>query len=105
MARDRIFAEVLQELLDAKRSGSFFINVKESSEDLIRLYIKNGELDAITYGFAKGEDVMDIIEYYTLQNATYFNGLAAPSDVLSMKLPMKKFIGAMRKANKTIRVA
>ncbi len=104
MARERYFSDVLQELFDAKKSGSFFINVKESSEDLIRVYIKGGEIYNITYGSAIGQDAMDIVEYYTLQNATFFEGLAAPAGVSPLKLPMKKFIDMMRKANKKVRV-
>lgn len=104
MPRDRFFAEVLEELQAAKKTGAYFINVKESSEDLIRIYIKTGELYALTYGSAVGQDAMDIIEYYSLQNATFFDGLAAPAGIVPLKVPMKKFIEMMRKAHKKVRV-
>ncbi len=104
MAKERYFADVLQELYDVKKSGSLFVGVLESSEDLIRIYIKNGEIYHFTYGSAIGQDCMDIIEYYTLRNATFFEGLAAPAGIVPSKFPTKKFIDMMRKAYKKVRV-
>lgn len=104
MAKVRSFADVLKELHDAKKSGSLFVNVVESSEDLIRIYIKNGEIFYMTYGSAIGQDCMDIIEYYTLGNATFFEGLAAPAGIVPSKFPTEKFIAIMRSADKTVRV-
>ena len=104
MATERFFGDVLQELYNDKKSGSLFVNVVQSSEDLIRIYIKGGEIYYLTYGSAIGQDAMDIIEYYTLQNATFFEGLAAPAGIVPSKFPMKKFIDMMRKAHKKVRV-
>ena len=105
MAQERNFADVLQELYDGKKSGSLFITILQSSEDLFRIYMKNGEIYHLTYGSAIGQDAMDILEYYTLRNATYLEGLGAPAGTVPSKFATKKFIDAMRKAKKTVRVA
>jgi hypothetical protein len=105
MAQERNFADVLQELYDAKKSGSLFITVLQSSEDLIRIYLKNGEIYHLTYGSAIGQDALDIIEYYTLRNVTFLEGLEAPAGAVPSKFATKKFIDSMRKAYRKVRVA
>jgi hypothetical protein len=105
MAQDRNFADVLQELYDARKSGSLFITVLQSSEDLVRIYLKNGEIYHLTYGSAIGQDALDIIEYYTLRNLTFLEGLEAPAGTVPAKFAIKKFIDTMRKADKRVRVA
>jgi intein-encoded DNA endonuclease-like protein len=104
MAKEQYLADLTQELYDAKKSGALFINVKESSEDLVRIYFKNGEIYYVSYGSAIGQDAIDIIEYYTLGNATYFDGIAAPTGTVPSKFSTVKFIAAMKKAYKTVRV-
>ncbi len=104
MAQERYLADVLQELRDAKKTGALFINVQESSEDLMRMYLKNGDLYYLTYGSAIGDDVMEIIEFYTLRNATFFDGVAAPAGSVPVNFPMKKFIATLRNAFKKVRV-
>ena len=105
MAQDRNFADVLQELYDAKKSGSLFVTVLQSSEDLVRIYLRNGEIYHLTYGSAIGQDALDIIEYYTLRNLTFLEGLEAPAGTVPAKFATRKSIDTMRKANKPVRVA
>ena len=106
MAQDRFFGDLLQELYDARKSGSLFITVLQSSEDLVRIYIKNGEIYHLTYGSAIGQDALDIIEYYTLRNVTFLEGLEAPAGTVPAKFATKKFIDMMKKtSNKKVRVA
>ncbi len=104
MAKLRLFSDVLQEIRSAKQSGSLFVNVKESSEDLIRIYFKKGEIYHCTYGSAVGQDCLDIIEYYTWQNATYFDGLLAPPGSAESKFQTDKFISMMKNTNKTVKL-
>ena len=104
MAKERFFADLMQEINDAKKSGSLFINVLQSSEDLIRIYFKKGEIYYLSYGSAIGQDAMEIIEYYTLQNATFFEGLAAPEGTTASKFPTQKFIAMLEKTMKKVRV-
>lgn len=104
MAKERYFSDVLQEIYDGKKSGALFVDIFESSEDLMRFYFKNGEIYYLTYGSAVGQDCMDIIEFYTLRNATYFEGILAPAGSVQMKFSTKKFIEAMKKNYKKVRV-
>ena len=104
MARQRFFSDVMQELRDAKNSGALFLGVKESSEDLIRIYFKNGEIYYLSYGSAIGQDCMDIIEYYIWQNATFFDGVAAPAGTVASKFRTEKFIAMIKDTHKKVRV-
>ncbi len=103
MAKERFFAEVMQELVDTKKTGALLINVVETSEDLLRIYFRNGEIYYISYGSASGTDCIDIIEYYTLRNATFFNELTMQG-VEALKFPTKKFISMMRDKQMKVRV-
>lgn len=105
MARDRFFSDVMQELRDGKKSGALFVGVRESSEDLIRIFFKNGEIYYLSYGSAIGQDCIDIIEFYTWQNATFFDGLTAPADTVASKFPTDKFIAMMKTTHKKVRIA
>ncbi|MDH4162873.1 MAG: DUF4388 domain-containing protein [Nitrospirota bacterium] len=104
MPRDRAVADVLQEVLDARKTGAYFITTKESSEDLFKIYTRDGEIRAVTYGSAQGQEALEILEFYTLANGTFFEGFDVPPGVAPIKFPMKKFIAMMRNARKMIRV-
>lgn len=105
MARIIGFADLLKEFHDGRKTGQLFVLVLQSSEDLFRIYLKDGEIYYVSYGSAIGQDALDVIEYYTLDNATFLEGSAAPAGTSAMKLQMEKFISLMRKAHKTVRVA
>jgi hypothetical protein len=104
MARIRGFADVLRELHETKKSGQLFVLVAQSSEDLIRIYLKNGEIYYVSYGSAIGQDALDIIEYYTFDNATFLEGSAPSAGVGALNLKTEKFISLMEKADKKVRV-
>ena len=104
MAKDRLLSDVLKELYDAKKTGQLFVMVMQSSEDLIRIYLKNGEIYYFSYGSAIGQDAMDIVEYYTFGNATFLEGSTAPAGTVASKFATPKFIEMMRKADKKVRV-
>lgn len=104
MAKIRSFAAVLKEFHEAKKSGQLFVLVVESSEDLFRIYLKSGEIYYVSYGSAIGQDALDIIEYYTLDNATFLEGSVAPAGAAAIKVQTQKFISLMDKADKKVRV-
>jgi hypothetical protein len=104
MARDKSLADVLRDLYQAKKTGQLFVMVMESSEDLIRIYLRNGEIYYFSYGSAIGQDAMDIVEYYRFGNATFLEGSGAPAGTKAEKFNTRKFIEMMDKAGKTVRV-
>ena len=105
MAEEKLFADVIQGIYEAKKNGALYVSMMESSEDLFRIYFKNGEIYHIQYGSASGNDCLDIIEYYTLHSATFFEGIRAPERAPSMNLPPTKIIVALlRKINKKVKV-
>lgn len=104
MARIVSFSDLLKELHEGRKSGQLFVLVVESSEDLFRIYLKDGEIYYVSYGSAIGQDALEIVEYYNLDNATFLQGSAAPAGTAAMKVETRKFISLMEKADKKVRV-
>jgi hypothetical protein len=86
MADERMLGEVMRDLYDKKKSGALYVSVVATSEDLIRIYFENGEIYHLRYGTALGNDVLDILEYYDLYSATFFDGIKAP-DAVAKDIP------------------
>jgi hypothetical protein len=105
MAEEKLFADVIQGIYEAKKNGALYVSTVEASEDLFRVYFKNGEIYHIQYGSASGNDCLDIVEYYTLHSATFFEGIRAPERTPSMNLPPTKIIIALlRRLDKKVKV-
>jgi hypothetical protein len=104
MAQDRNFGEVLRELHDGHRTGALYVTIKEASEDLFRIYFEKGEIVFIRYGSAEGRDCIDVIEYYTLAGASWFEGVASPDAKRSADLPATgDTVSRMTALNKPVR--
>jgi hypothetical protein len=59
------------------------------------MFFKNGNICHVRYGSAVGKDCLDILEYYTLAGATFFDGINAPA--LTSDLPnTEQIISMMR---------
>ena len=105
MAEEKLFADLIQGIYEEKKSGALYVSTVETSEDLFRIYFKNGEIYHMRYGSASGSDCLDIVEYYTLHSATFFEGIRAPERVPSMNLPPTKIIIAVLKGyGKTVKI-
>ncbi len=94
MARERLVADLLQELQLARKDGAVYITVKEQSEDMARFYFRNGELYHLRYGSAVGRDCLDILQYYVLKSALFFEGIVS-LDVPAANLPSTRDIIAL----------
>jgi hypothetical protein len=68
MAEEKMFADVIQGIYEEKKSGALYVSTVETSEDLFRIYFKNGEIYYMRYGSASGSECLDIIEYYGLNS-------------------------------------
>lgn len=104
MAQDRTFSEIVRELHQARRNGALYVTITETSEDLFRIYFENGEIVFIRYGTAQGRDCLDIIEYYTLASASWFDGVVSPEGRRSPDLPStREIIDRMTALTKPVR--
>src|SRR5512147_3005696 len=83
MKKELYFADILQELYDAKKTGALYVRILETSEDLYRMFFRNGNICHVRYGSAVGKDCLDILEYYNLVGATFFDGINAPERAAS----------------------
>ena len=102
MKTELYFADIVQQLHDAKRTGALYIRILETSEDLYRIFFDNGNICQIRYGSAVGRDCLDIIEYYNLVAATFFDGIKVP-DCAATDLPdTEQIISTFRCFNKKV---
>jgi len=105
MAQEKQAAEVLQDIYAGKKSGALYISIVEQSEDLFRVYFRNGEIYHIRYGSALGKDCLELIEFYTLYSATWFDGISSPGDAKSADLPsMEVVLAELKKQDKKVKV-
>jgi hypothetical protein len=104
MPDEKLFADVIQEIYKSKKSGALYVSMTEASEDLFKMYFSNGDIYHVQFGSAMGNDCLDIIEYYELNSATYFDGVSAPERLPSIHLPPTKIIIALiRKHDKKVK--
>ena len=96
------FADILQELYDTKKTGALYVRIVETSEDLYRLFFKDGKICHVRYGSAVGKDCLDILEYYTLAGATYFDGINAPNLTTTDLPDTEQIISMIRGLNKKV---
>jgi hypothetical protein len=105
MAEEKLFTDVIRDIYDAKKSGALYVSVVETSEDLFRIYFKDGEIYFMRYGSAAGNDCLEILEYYTLYSATFFDGIRAPEETRLINLPPTKvIISLFGKLNKKVKM-
>lgn len=105
MRQERLLADVVRELYAGKQNGALYVSMVETSEDLFRIYFRNGEIYHIRYGTAVGKDCLDIMEFYTLNSATHFEGILSPGDVSSPDLPPTvEIIAFLRTLGTTVKV-
>src|SRR5512144_1924920 len=95
-------ADILQELSETKKTGALYIRVLETSEDLYRIFFKNGNICHIRYGSAVGKDCLDILEYYNLVGAPFFDGINAPDRPASDLPDTEQIISMIRGLNKKV---
>ncbi len=104
MSQERLFADLLQELHGSRKTGALYVSIVETSEDLVRIYLQNGDSYYIRYGSAVGNDCLSILEYYNLWGATYFEGIDAPKGARPDIPDTKRIISMIRGLNKKVRV-
>jgi hypothetical protein len=101
---ERFFADLVQDLLTSKKNGALYISVVETSEDLVRMYFKDGQIYHLRYGTAIGNDCLDILEYYNLYSATFFEGIKAPDKPAADLYSTKEILSRIRELDKKVKV-
>ena len=103
MAPVKRFADLLQELQNGRKSGALYVSIAEKSEDMARFYFRNGDLYHVRYGTAIGNDCLDILEFYTMNSASFYDGIDAP-DTPSKDLPATAdIIARFRKSGQSVK--
>ena len=82
-----------------RKTGALYVSIAEISEDMVRFYFRNGEIYHLRYGSAIGKDCLDIIEFYTLGSASFYEGFVAP-DKPAKNLPKTDDIIAQLSRNR-----
>ena len=104
MAEELFFADVIQDFLNGKKNGALYVSVVETSEDLVRIYFKDGEIYHLRYGTAIGKDCLDILEYYNLYSAIFFEGIKAPDKPAEDLPSTREILSRIRQMNKKVKV-
>jgi hypothetical protein len=104
MGKEQLFADVIQDILTARKNGALYVNIVETSEDILRMYFKDGQIYHCRYGTAIGNDCLDILDYYNLYSATFFEGIKAPDKPPEDLPSTKEILTKIRQMNKTVRV-
>ncbi len=103
-AEERMLGDVMRDLFTNKKSGALYVSVVETSEDLIRIYFEKGEIYHLRYGTAIGNDCLDILEFYELYSATFFDGIMAPDASAKDLPPTRDIISRVSGFNKKLKV-
>lgn len=104
MEKEQSFIEVIQDILTARKNGALYVNIVETSEDLLRMYFKDGQIYHCRYGTAIGNDCLDILEYYNLYSATFFEGIKAPDKPPADTPSTKEILTKIGQMNKKVKV-
>jgi len=103
MAQVKLFADLLQELRSGKKNGALYISIAEKSEDMARFYFRDGELYHVRYGTAIGNDCLDVMEFYTMNSASFYEGITA-TDTPAKDLPTTAdIIDRFRKSGQSVK--
>jgi len=102
--KEQLFADVIQNILTAGKNGALYVNIVETSEDLLRMYFKDGQIYHLRYGTAIGNDCLDILDYYNLYSATFFAGITAPDKPPADLPSTKEILARIRQLAKKVKV-
>jgi hypothetical protein len=96
-----MLADVLQDYHGEKRTGVLFVAVKEKSENLIRIFFHDGQIQHVSYGQCSGKDCLEIMDCYEFTTAYFVPDMKAPA--VSPDLPpTPQIIEQSRRAGRTV---
>jgi len=103
MAQVKLFSDLLQEFRSGGKTGALYISIAEKSEDMARFYFHKGELYHVRYGTAIGNDCLDIMEFYTMNSATFYEGITAPDTPAKDMPSTDDVIARFRKSGQSVK--
>ncbi len=104
MAIVKLFADVLEEYHQNKKTGAMFVEIAGKSENLVRFFFKDGNLCSLSFGPAKDRECIDILDCYEFQKVVLFDGMKSPT-VCDNLPPIKDIIEKMRACGKKVEIA
>lgn len=104
MAVVKLFADVLEEYHQNKKTGAIFVEIAGKSENLIRFYFKDGNLCNLSFGPMKDRECIDVLDCYDFQKVVLFEGMKAPSVCANLP-PTGEIIEKMRACGKKVEIA
>ena len=88
---------------EREEEGALYIRIVEKSEDMVRFYFQSGEIYHVRYGSAIGNDCLDILQFYSFETASFYEGISAP-DKPAKDLPSTdEIIARFRKAGQSVK--
>jgi hypothetical protein len=97
-----LFADVLQELHEDRKTGALFVTVVQSTQYLVRFWFENGEIRRLSYGPLRGGECMELLDCYDFGNAIFYDGMKTPFGADRQIPRTPGFISDLRKTGKTI---
>ncbi len=97
----KMLGDVLHDFHGEKKSGALFVAVREKSENLVRIFLHDGNIRHVSYGTCSGRDCLAILECYEFTTAYFVKDMKAPA--VSADLPSTtEIIEQFRRANQSI---
>jgi hypothetical protein len=103
MEKEQLFADIIQDILTARKNGALYVSIVETSEDILRMYFRDGQIYHLRYGTAIGNDCLDILDYYNLYSATFFEGITAPDKPPADLPSTSEIMAKIRQLNKKVK--
>ncbi len=104
MADQKMISDILKDINAGKKSGALYVDMVQASEDMLKIYFEDGKIYAVRYGSAVGNDCLDILEYYNMYSATFFDGIPAPKAALSDLPPHETILRKFEELKKTVKL-
>ena len=101
MPASRMLGNVLHECHGEKRNGALFVAVKQKSDNLVRIFFQNGEIQHLSYGQCSGKDCLEIIDCYEFTTAYFVKDMKAPA-VSNDLPPTAQIIDQFRRSGQTV---
>lgn len=102
--RELLLGDVIDVYRTRRKTGALFVDVKQSSIYLIRIYLRGGEIYSLSYGPLKGNECLELLEFYDFNNAVFLDGIVIPGTTRDIP-ETGRIISFIRSTGKTVSLA